>query len=126
MAAAKVRADYEQLKELARQMSRQAQTARQSLGALQQRLDTLQGGDWVGQGANAFYQEMAEQLLPAFRRLADALEAASQSAAQISAIMAQAEADAARVLRGDGQAGAATVSSAGGRASGIAAAFSAA
>jgi len=102
MTAPKVRADYEQLKDAANRFSGQAQAARQTLQSLQRELDVLQGGDWVGQGATAFYQEMGGQVMPTLKRLATALESAQQTTLQISQIMAQAEADAARVLRGDG------------------------
>src|SRR5207248_2661336 len=53
-------------------------------------------------GATAFYQEMGGQVMPTMKRLAGALESAQQSTLQISQIMAQAEAEAARVLRGTG------------------------
>ena len=110
MAPPKVRADYEQLKNAASQFGGQAQAARQTLQALQRQLEVLQGGDWVGQGATAFYQEMGGQVMPTMKRLAGALESAQQSTLQISQIMAQAEAEAARVLRGGpaGPGGAAT------------------
>ena len=84
-------------------MGSQAQAARQTVAALQRQMEVLQGGDWVGQGASAFYLEMSGQVLPALRRLASALEATATTTQQISQIMSQAEAEAARVLRGDGQ-----------------------
>jgi WXG100 family type VII secretion target len=85
-------------------MGSQATNVRQTVQALQQRLETLQGGDWLGQGATAFYQEMGGQVLPTLKRLAAALESGQQITLQMSQLMAQAEADAARVLRGDGRA----------------------
>ena len=90
------------MKSVAGRFGAQAAAARQSLQTLQQRLDVLQAGDWLGQGATAFYQEMGGQVLPTLKRLAAALESAQQTTTQISQVMAQAEADAARVLRGDG------------------------
>jgi WXG100 family type VII secretion target len=102
MAAPKVRADYDQLKDTAARFGGQAQAARQSLQALQQAVDVLQAGDWMGQGATAFYQEMGGQVLPTLKRLAAALETAQQTTTQISAVMAQAEAEAARVLHANG------------------------
>ena len=102
MAAPKVRADYEQLKSAASRFSTQAQAARQSLQALQREIDVLQGGDWVGGGAAAFYQEMGSSVLPTLKRLAAALETAQQTTLQIHQVMAQAEAEAARWLNGEG------------------------
>jgi WXG100 family type VII secretion target len=102
MAAAKIRADYEQLKAVAGRFGSQAQAARQTLQALQRQMEVLHAGDWIGQGATAFYQEMGDQVLPTLKRVAAALDSAQQTTLQISQIMAQAEADAAHVLRGDG------------------------
>jgi WXG100 family type VII secretion target len=102
MTAPRVRADYDQLKGMAGQFGGQAQAAQQTLQALQRELDTLQGGDWVGTGASAFYAEMGSQVLPTLRRLANALATAQQTTLQIHEVMAQAEAEAARWLRGEG------------------------
>ncbi len=102
MAAPKIRADYDALKQVAASFGGQAQATRQTLQALQRQVEVLQGGDWIGQGATAFYQEMGDQVMPTIQRLAGALESAQQSVSQISQIMQQAEADAANVLRGPG------------------------
>jgi WXG100 family type VII secretion target len=102
VATPKVRADYEALKQVAASFGGQAQAARQTLQSLNSQLEVLQGGDWVGQGATAFYQEMGSQVMPTMKRLAGALENAQRSTLQISQIMQAAEDEAARVLRGDG------------------------
>src|SRR5687767_2452016 len=102
MAVPKVRADYDQLKAAAGQFGGQAQAVASTLKALQRDLTVLEGGDWLGAGATAFYQEMGGQVLPTLKRLAAALEAAQQTTVQINQVMAQAEAEAARWLRGEG------------------------
>lgn len=102
MAVPKVRADYDQLKAAAGQFGGQAEAVQKTLQALQRDLTVLEGGDWLGQGATAFYQEMGGQVLPTLKRLARALEAARQTTVQINQVMAQAEAEAARWLRGEG------------------------
>ena len=102
MAVPKVRADYDQLKAAAGQFGGQAQAVASTIKALQRDLTVLEGGDWLGTGATAFYQEMGGQVLPTLKRLAAALEAAQQTTAQINQVMAQAEAEAARWLRGEG------------------------
>lgn len=98
MPASKIRADYDQLKAVATQFGGLAQDTRQTLQMLKQQMDTLQGGDWVGPGASAFFQEMGAQVVPSLQRLGAALDAAQRCATQISQIVAQAESDAARVL----------------------------
>ncbi|MEP7358937.1 MAG: WXG100 family type VII secretion target [Anaerolineales bacterium] len=102
MTGPKVRADYEQLKTAASQFGGQAQAAQQTVQALQKALAALEGGDWVGLGASAFYQEMGGQVMPALKRLAAAMESAQRTTTQIGQVIAQAEGDAARVLRGEG------------------------
>ena len=112
MASPTIRADYDQLKDAANRFSGQAQEAQKMLQSLQREMDVLQGGDWVGTGATAFYREMGGQVLPTLKRLTTALQSAQQTTLQIHQIMAQAEAEAARWLRGDGV-GAATGAAAG-------------
>jgi WXG100 family type VII secretion target len=73
-----------------------------TLQSLQQQLEVLQGGDWRGKSATAFYQEMDGQVLPSLKRLTNALTVAQLTTVQINRIMAEAEAEAARWLRGEG------------------------
>ncbi len=102
MPATKIRADYDQLKTVDSQFGGLAADTRQMLQALKQQIETLQGGDWVGPGATAFFQEMNGQVMPSLQRLASAFDSAQRAATQISTIVAQAESDAARILRGSG------------------------
>jgi uncharacterized protein YukE len=71
------------------------------LQALRREMQTLENGDWVGPGARAFYGEMNSAVLPAVQRLAKALDAARDTTLQIRAVIQEAEAEAARVLRED-------------------------
>jgi WXG100 family type VII secretion target len=100
MSTSVVRCHYEDLSRVSQEFQRQADVAQQSLKKLSAATQVLQDGDWVGQGATAFYQEMDGQVLPTMQRLARALESAAQNTSQISQIMKQAEDEAARVLRG--------------------------
>ena len=103
MTAPKVRADYDQLKSAAGRFAAQAQAAQQFLGAIQGALAPLQDGDWVGLGASAFYDEMGGQVLPTLKRLAAALESGeADDVCKSARCCLQAEAEAARVLRGEG------------------------
>lgn len=54
-------------------------------------MDTLQSGDWIGKGAQAFYKEMGDTVLPTMQRLQRALSEASRITQQISQIMKAAE-----------------------------------
>ena len=102
MTAPRVRADYDQLKQTAQAFGGQAEATQKVLQALQRDLEVLQGGDWLGKGATAFYQEMGSQVMPTMKRLANALQTAQQTTLQIQQIVKQAEDEAARWLRGDG------------------------
>ncbi len=102
MPATKIRADYDQLKTTESQFGGLAQDTRQMIQALKQQIETLQGGDWVGPGATAFFQEMNGSVMPSLQRLASAFDSAQRATTQISRIVAQAESDAARILRGSG------------------------
>ena len=105
MPGPKVRADYDALKNVAQGFSHQADATAQSLQALKSHMDTLHGGDWIGQGATAFYAEMNDQVLPTIKRLHSALQSSADITQKISQAMKAAEDEAAKVLRGDGAAG---------------------
>jgi WXG100 family type VII secretion target len=102
MAASTVRADYDQLSQVASAFRQNVAAAQRTLQNIKSSLDTLQGGDWIGVGATAFYQEMNNSVLPTWQRLISALDTAATSTAQISAIMKDAEDQAANVLKGPG------------------------
>jgi len=98
VAAPRVRADYEQLRRIAQEFSAHADACRQELRRLQSAKDVLERGDWAGRGARAFYAEMDSEVLPSLSRLFTALGQASQTTAAISAIIQQAEDEAAALL----------------------------
>lgn len=100
MPAPTVRTDYDSLAEIATIFNQQADGSRRTLQRLQQRMETLQGGDWIGKGAAAFYQEMNSDVLPAVTRLVAALEQAHQATQRISQIMKEAEDEASDLFRG--------------------------
>ena len=95
------RANYDELNAIARRWTHEAQAARQMVYSIRQCVDALQAGDWVGEGATAFYAEMHTAVLPALNRLVHALSAAAQTTHQINMLMQQAERDAAAVLHDD-------------------------
>lgn len=98
MPAPKLRWDYEALTQIAQAFGRQSEAVGQALQRVQRAKDTLQGGDWAGKGAKAFYQEMDDQVLPSVQRLRQALQTAQQVTRQIAQILEGAEQDASRIL----------------------------
>ena len=102
MSARTVRADYEALTQVGQQFSRQTDATRRTLQQLKRNMDVLQRGDWQGQGADKFYEEMNSAVLPSMQRLVNALDSAGHRTQDISRIMQEAEDEAANVLRGLG------------------------
>src|SRR5713226_6388156 len=100
MPGPKVRADYDALKNVAQGFSKHAEATAQTLKSLKSQMDTLHGGDWIGQGATAFYAEMNDQVLPTLQRLHLAMQTSADITQKISQAMQAAEAEAAKVLRG--------------------------
>ncbi|MBI3359713.1 MAG: WXG100 family type VII secretion target [Chloroflexi bacterium] len=103
MPAAKVRSDYDQLKKLQKYFSEEADYHAQQNQELRARMDTLQGGDWIGEGATKFYAEMNDQVMPSLTRLQKAWAEAARVTGQISAIMKAAEDAASGVFKVVGQ-----------------------
>jgi WXG100 family type VII secretion target len=99
MTSPRVRADYDGLAKLSQAFARQAAETEKTLQSIQNNLRTLRSGDWIGTGANAFFAEMDQQVLPSLRRLATALNEADRVTRQMSQVMKQAEEEAARLFQ---------------------------
>ncbi len=106
MPAPKVRADFDLLNNIATRFSGESDNIKQMQSSITQAMSALEGGDWVGPGATAFYAEMREAVLPAVQRLVAALGEAGTTATKIGRTVKQAETDAARQLRSTGGSGA--------------------
>lgn len=91
MSAPTIRSDYDQLRSMAQSFRSQSENITKQSQALKSNMDTLQGGDWIGVGAQAFYREMGDQVMPTMQRLQRALAEASRITQQISQIMKAAE-----------------------------------
>jgi WXG100 family type VII secretion target len=102
MSAPKIRADYEGLQRIAQSLTNESDQIASMTKNVQSQVDTLRGGDWVGPGATAFYQEMDSSVFPSLKRLGAALDDAAKGAARIRQGMRQAETDAAAALRATG------------------------
>ena len=98
MASALVRSDHDQLKQISQSFSQQADAINNMNQNIKSCMDTLQGGDWIGKGATAYFQEMNGQVIPSLTRLQRALTQAARITQQVSQLMKQAEGEAAGVL----------------------------
>ncbi len=93
-----VRSDHDELKTIQTTLSSQGDTLESMNQNLQACLDTLQGGDWIGRGANACFAEMNGSVMPSLKRLRQAMAEAARVTGQISQTMQQAEDDASNVF----------------------------
>lgn len=118
MPAPRIRGHYDELNRMSRMFSREASQLSGMLRRLKRQIGTLQGGEWVGKGAQAFYREMENDVLPSLTRLEKAMEAGSRTTTAILNVLRNAEEDAARLLRGDGAGGAAGAGAGGGAGAG--------
>lgn len=102
MPSPRIRTDYDELAHIAQQFQAEADRTQQTLRQLQQTKTTLEAGDWLGQGASQFYQEMDRDIFPALMRLTKALEQAARVTGQARQVIHTAEGDAAAVFKLDG------------------------
>lgn len=105
MPALKIRGDYDLLAQMSQIFSRHSTETQRMINGLNQSVSTLQGGDWIGKGANAFYREMEHEVFPSLKRLAAALNIAAKTTRQINQILHDAEDEAARIFRIEGLGG---------------------
>lgn len=98
MPAVIIRCDYDgvsQMSQMFRQNGSDLEQVNRKLKAAQ---ETLEGGDWIGKGATAFYNEMNNDVNPAMKKLAAAMEEASRIVQQAGQIFEQADDEASRVI----------------------------
>ncbi len=93
MAAEEIRADYDQLAQVANRFNAQSQQIQQMTQNVQRSMETLRGG-WEGRGSQAFFNEMQGKVLPGVGRLHQALGQAARVTQQIAQTVQQAEEEA--------------------------------
>jgi WXG100 family type VII secretion target len=98
MAADEIRADYDQLAQVASKFSNQSQAIQEMTQSVRQSMESLRDG-WEGRGSQAFFSEMQSEVLPAVGRLRQALAQAAQVTQKISQTVKQAEEEASSPFR---------------------------
>lgn len=93
MAAEEIRADYDQLAQVANRFNQQSQQIQQMTQNVQRSMETLRSG-WEGRGSQAFFNEMQGKVLPGVNRLHQAMAQASRTTQQIAQTVRQAEEEA--------------------------------
>lgn len=83
--------DYEQMQAIIKQLKAEEAEMTMHLRATRAKVEHLHGNQWVGQGADKFFTEMDQVILPAMERLVHALDVAGNVAQQIVTSFRQAE-----------------------------------
>lgn len=95
----RIEANYEQLEQVSTRFSQQADEVERLMQNVRGCVDNLEGGGWIGRGAEAFFREMNDEVMPAINRLCQALQQGSQATSQISNIVSTAEEEASSRFR---------------------------
>ena len=94
-----IRADYDQLEQVAGKFASQMQVVQDMLQKVLGDFENLENGGWIGRGSEAFISEMRGEVLPATTRLIEALNEGQQVTRQIAQVMKHAEQDASSRFR---------------------------
>lgn len=81
--ADEIQADYDKLGQIASRFSTEAHAIQEMMRKVKTAMETLEHGGWIGRGADAFFHEMHDTVLPAVQRLEKALESGSQVTKEI-------------------------------------------
>jgi WXG100 family type VII secretion target len=99
MPSDKVRSDFDELSKIGQLFNAQSS----AIGGVNRRMKsaqgTLEGGDWIGEGAKKFFAEMEQQVNPSMKRLEQSLADAYRKTQEIARIMKQAEDEASNIFK---------------------------
>jgi WXG100 family type VII secretion target len=98
MPSVQIRIDHDQMGQISQVFSAQNSAIAGVNNKLKSAQETLQNGDWIGKGADAFYKEMEGDVNPAMKRLEQAMEEAAHVTKQIGQIMNGAEEESSSIL----------------------------
>lgn len=71
--------DYDELGKVKKRLEQQADAIDRIINSLNAQIDNLRNGGWIGLGADAFYAEMDNAVLPSTTRLSAALQEAGET-----------------------------------------------
>jgi WXG100 family type VII secretion target len=83
--------NYEAMKKFQNSFRGQETATQQTIGKLTKVIEQLRGGDWIGEGANQFFQEMDGQVIPALKRLQNAMTEGDKVSKDIEKIQHETE-----------------------------------
>jgi len=94
----KIRIDYDQMQQMTQMFTAQGSAIAGVNRKIKAAQSTLEGGDWIGKGAKAFFQEMNSDVNPSMKRLEKAMEEAARITKQIHTVMHQAEDESSKIF----------------------------
>lgn len=94
-----IRADYNELNAVASKFANQEQAIQQMSQKIRSAMEKLENGGWMGEGSEAFFNEMRSLVLPAIQRLETALQEGAAVTRETAQTMRQAEEEASSVFR---------------------------
>src|SRR4030042_926034 len=86
-----IRASHDELPKMSKAFGSESARVKSTIDRLNRVIQVLEGGDWVGEGATAFFNEMRSVVMPALVRLMKALESGASVTQQISRIVDEIE-----------------------------------
>jgi WXG100 family type VII secretion target len=99
MKAPRIRVEYDNLGQIAKTFGKHEGETESITTSLNQQVEVLRNGHWIGRGADRFYQEMDDSVLPSLKGLARVLGLADRVTRDIDKLMHEAEEDAASLIQ---------------------------
>jgi len=96
----RIQCNYDDMIRAGQVFAQQSDHTQQLFQAVRNCVGQLQSGDWIGQGAQNFFQEMHELVFPGVTRLSQTLHQASDATKRIVEALRQAEEEAGALFRG--------------------------
>lgn len=100
-----IQIDHDAMKAIASQFGRQSDDVTRMYRQVVTAIEKLRDGGWIGEGADAFFEEMDGEVLPAVQRLIAALAMADKVSNDISQLMENADEEASDPLKREAEAG---------------------
>lgn len=94
-----IKVAYDKLDDIANRFTGQSEAIQSMLQTIQKSFSQLEGGGWMGQGAEAFISEMNSEIFPACQRLIAILDEGSACTKTVAERFQQAEDEAANLFR---------------------------
>ena len=89
--AGTTKVNYDQMNGIIKSMKNEEEQIMNLLKTTKSKVESLHNNQWIGQGADSFFNEMEQTLLPALARLARALGVGSEVAQNVINTIRQAD-----------------------------------